>query len=306
MARLLDDIIGEIQKGFENRFCENPTAWKNLKYYDIENFSEYLADKVNDAVKNKVNRYEKKTTNNKEEDNIRDGFKIANNTKGVQFGQPENTFEKLIAYMLDEEHCFKMVRNQMFVPDGGHIDIYCENENECNLIELKQWENQGNSPLYSIIEILKNYYLLLKRNDDAINNCISIKNLRHINLIVLAPKKYYEDYGFNKQEYEHSWALLSKFMDKLSPKIKSQEKRNPQIKIKLAYLNYTDNDYKNLTQKIWENLTTKQKEDFAKNNEIIIDKLKPYLELLDNQYKTNLKFSTWKNQIILSTSSSDA
>ena len=81
------------------------------------------------------------------------------------------------------------------IPIGGgkeSIDIGIkENDSKFTFIELKPWSST-NSPLYALVESLKNfieYRIILKRK---IKN---IPRFKELNLIILAPKDYYQDYN---------------------------------------------------------------------------------------------------------------
>jgi len=84
------------------------------------------------------------------------------------------------------------------VPIGGKkesIDIGIEeSESRFVFVELKPWSST-NSPLYAIVESLKNlilYRIIHRNNITHDKNC---KHYKHIDLIILAPSFYYQDYG---------------------------------------------------------------------------------------------------------------
>ena len=84
------------------------------------------------------------------------------------------------------------------VPIGGgkeSIDIGIEEDNKFTFVELKPWRS-SNSPLYAIVESLKNlieYRVIIKRNISK------IPEYEKINLCILAPYTYFVDYGLISQ-----------------------------------------------------------------------------------------------------------
>ncbi|MBW1794849.1 MAG: hypothetical protein JRJ38_10530 [Deltaproteobacteria bacterium] len=105
------------------------------------------------------------------------------------------------------------------IPIGGgkeSIDIGIEEtDSEFSFVELKPW-NSSNSPMYAIVESLKNlteYRVILEKK---------IKDIRvfdKINLIILAPWSYYEAYGLISSSgicHTDKISILRKTLDELS------------------------------------------------------------------------------------------
>ena len=118
----------------------------------------------------------------------RDNFTVTIEKKAYR---PEEAFERFItASNLGKFY------NQ--VPIGGKkesIDIGIEeNESRFVFIELKPWSST-NSPLYAIIESLKNLIEYRIIHENKIKHHEDCKHYNEVNLIILAPQSYYKDYG---------------------------------------------------------------------------------------------------------------
>jgi len=106
-------------------------------------------------------------------------------------GRPEEALERFIVFSNPDNFY-----NQ--IPIGGRresIDIgILESDEKFIFVELKPFEST-NTPLYGILESLKNlieYEYILKK---GIKN---IPRFKEVDLIVLAPKSYWDDYGINE------------------------------------------------------------------------------------------------------------
>jgi len=84
------------------------------------------------------------------------------------------------------------------VPIGGgkeSIDIGIEeNESKFIFVELKPWSST-NSPLYAIVESLKNLIEYRIVHENKIKHYEDCKHYKEVDLIILAPETYYHDYG---------------------------------------------------------------------------------------------------------------
>ena len=84
------------------------------------------------------------------------------------------------------------------IPIGGKkesIDMGIEeNESRFVFIELKPWSST-NSPLYAIVESLKNLIEYRIIHENNIKHHESCKHYNEVNLMILAPQSYYSDYG---------------------------------------------------------------------------------------------------------------
>ena len=111
------------------------------------------------------------------------------------------------------------------------IDLIRKNaENIEEIIELKH-EDGGDSPLYALIEIVKNYYLLKSKYNHNVKE-----------LTILAPKEYFDTYF--KKNYVKDKEKLKKEFFKIVKNFenKLKEEFNSDIKINLKTLNFTSKD----------------------------------------------------------------
>ena len=140
----------------------------------------------------------------------------------------ENIIERfIIANTYYKEKNNEMYYNQYSVADGGHIDLIKTNtENKIiEIIELKEEQNQKNSPLYALIEVIKNYFLLKKELDYNIEE-----------ITILAPKEYFDTY-FEKNYVQDKNKLKKNFF-----KIIKNFENFLNVKINLKALNFSAND----------------------------------------------------------------
>jgi len=105
-----------------------------------------------------------------------------------------------------------------------------ENNNIKEIIELKH-EDGGDSPLYALIEIVKNYYLLKNKYNHNIEE-----------LTILAPKEYF--YKYFEKNYVQDKEKLKKEFFKIVKNFENKLKKefNSDIKINLKNLNFTSKD----------------------------------------------------------------
>ena len=101
--------------------------------------------------------------------------------------RPEEALERFIVVSNADNFC-----NQ--IPIGGRkesIDIGIkENDSKFTFVELKPWSS-SNSPLYALVESLKNlieYRIIHERNIK------DVPQFKELDLIILAPEAYYRDY----------------------------------------------------------------------------------------------------------------
>lgn len=224
-TRFLKQIIDEFSE-IMNLGLKTKTDWNNLhkilendiKTIDIEKQIEKIYKKL--SVQDRYFQEPKDYTTD-----IKTNFSITYNTQ-FAIGIPENNLERLIAITNN-------IPNQIPTCDGGHIDLCYKNNNEINIIELKQWVSNDN-PFFAIIELIKNYYLFFYAQENiSVRENYKLCNDANskINLILLAPKEYYISYakgrGFNKKVL----TLFLKFIDDLNQKLKEDN-----IEITLKYI----------------------------------------------------------------------
>ena len=241
-TRFLDEIITTLSN--KTMFFECKTGWNNFWMLSDEALVELSKSILNikntiiNASKNslkEVNETKKKLIEHNEyrKEDIKSDFSITYKEKENKYviGVPENNLERLIALTLEEKDNNLKVINQIPTSDCGHIDLYCQNNKEINIIELKQWDSNDN-PLFAIVELLKNYYLLFysHQNKPIIEHFNICKENKKINLILLAPIEYYE-YFYKEKTLTNFLKLIEMLNKKL---IKKEE---IEINIQLKYLN---------------------------------------------------------------------
>jgi len=144
------------------------------------------------------------------------GFTLKENKEPYR---PEEALERFIVY--SNESTFY---NQ--VPIGGgkeSIDIgIAENSSKFVFVEMKPW-NSNNSPLYAIVESLKNLteYRIIHQK-----NIKEIPLFKDIELCILAPTAYYQKYGLvddsgslKKNRILHFQSLLNSMGTEFKSKI---------------------------------------------------------------------------------------
>jgi hypothetical protein len=122
-------------------------------------------------------------------------------------GRPEEALERFIVISNDDDKFYNQI------PVGGgkeSIDIGIKDESKFIFIELKPWD-RGNSPMYAIIESLKNLmeYQKIKKK---------IKRFKERELMILAPSDYYESYKLTNDE---NLSKLKKTLTKISEEFKT-------------------------------------------------------------------------------------
>lgn len=109
------------------------------------------------------------------------------------------------------------------VPIGGKkesIDIGIEeNESRYVFVELKPWSST-NSPLYAIVESLKNLIEYRVIHEDKIKHHVCCKHHNEVDLIILAPESYYRDYGLIESA-EYKIRFVKKALNDLSSEFKT-------------------------------------------------------------------------------------
>ena len=134
------------------------------------------------------------------------------------------------------------------VPIGGgkeSIDIGIEeNESKFIFVELKPWSST-NSPLYAIVESLKNliHYRIIHKNNIAHDK--DCKHYKHVDLMILAPRSYYQDYGLTETA-QKEMGNVKKALNDLS--------REFETNISLMALTLKEEDFVNKLKRICEEL----------------------------------------------------
>lgn len=142
----------------------------------------------------------------------------------------EELLERLI-FIFNRNDCLK---NQVNLKTGSPreaIDLVAK----ATIYELKPWESPNN-PLYACIELLKNYYLC----DDDLRHTIE-------NLVILAPKEYFEK---NKTNFDKFISIKNKLNEEL-------KKKN--VKIVLKSIDIEQEEINSIIKKIGKKLADWEK-----------------------------------------------
>ena len=129
--------------------------------------------------------------------------------------------------------------NQITLTNGKeNVDLIEIQDNKIIMYELKA-ENGKDSPIFALIEILKNYEFFKKAKKNE-----KLKN-KEIELVILAPKEYYDTYFSNEKVREKFNELLHLFDEKISLKTINFDSNNVLKKLQ----NKIDNDKWNEPEK---------------------------------------------------------
>ena len=116
-------------------------------------------------------------------------FTVKRNNKA---GRPEEALERFIVVSNDEIN----ICNQFPIGGGKEsVDLaILNNSGRHEFVELKPWKS-SDSPIYAVIELLKNHYEYgIIRDSDKISHHESFTCFNEVDLILLAPRAYYEKY----------------------------------------------------------------------------------------------------------------
>jgi len=213
----INKIIDELQF----RWIDTKTGWNKLSHKNLDNIvTDITGYETRWRKLNKDSCSEGNITTMPSEDSRTSVTLVRNSkTQKTWFKECEQALERLIRVFNDEKYFIQ------FQPNSGCeskelVDLVSPNEDRPNtFIELKQW-TYNKPPTYAVIELLKNYYLYYNRNS-VIEN-----------LIVLAPRKYYENFQNNGKGGDQLEVFLS-FVDKLNETLKNTNKNT---KIKVQYI----------------------------------------------------------------------
>ena len=165
----------------ENGYNPNHKSfWNNLDNMDLNKLADKII-KLMESLKSDIN-------NNKI--NLRQRFEFTIvNQDNFNIWRNEEALERAIV-VNNKEIYF----NQINLKKGSkeNIDLIKIDDNELTIYELKA-ENGKDTPLFALIELLKNYYLFKNSqiDDERVIN-------KTIKLSILAPKEYYDNFSKNK------------------------------------------------------------------------------------------------------------
>ncbi len=195
-------------------------------------------------------------------------FSVVKKAEKIWAWKKEEALERFIVYANEN------FANQLNVSDARtreSIDLVeiGTNKKICKLIELKPWDTV-NSPLYGLVELLKNYYLLNNRKDV-------------VELMLLAPKKYYQRY------YDKSFAgEIFKAIDNLHLRLN--------LKFSLSYLDLEEEDFNDWIISLSEQAGGNWKEVSNKTDAFNLKKLFDLSKVKGNnivELVSKLKFNNW-------------
>lgn len=251
-TRFLKHIMEIIEK--DEYSFRSKTDWNTWNHTREE--MKILAKNVIEIIKNEVNN-KKIGKNNEDLKYSQIPYDIAKREK-ITFSKletykyakiyrTEEGLERIIT-ILSKNKC----KNQLVTLDEGHIDLVFTDNKGTKFIELKQWKNDGNSPLFAIVESLKNYFLYLKLLNSK--DCIEANNMLtqyagfNVNeLLILAPFEYYYSYWKAKnKEKRKKWETLKLFVEELNRKLIEYN-----IKVTLKYIDIPYGNQDKPQEKSW-------------------------------------------------------
>ena len=206
MALIIKSLKEETHKNLGNkgRWMDSITGWNNLESIP------YTPEKIAELIFNTVQKITQLRSSNNTKPVIRERYEFSLVKQGdlITPWRKEEALERLLICIHPN------LKNQYAIGGGKEsIDMVKidDKHNILSIIELKH-DTGGGTPLFAIIELLKNYELLKKQNLD--------KHLKTLEL--LATKSYFE--GF-KNSFETFEEILSHLNNKL---------KNAQIEVKFV------------------------------------------------------------------------
>lgn len=152
--------------------------------------------------------------------------------------RPEEALERFIS----SSNPGQKISNQ--IPIGGgkeSVDLGIEeNDSRFVFIELKPWSST-NSPLYAIVESLKNLIEYRIIHEKEIRHYKDCKHYNEVDLIVLAPESYYRSYGLVGSTADKI-RVVKKALNDLSAEFDTN--------ISLMVLPLKEDDFFNVCQKV--------------------------------------------------------
>jgi len=125
--------------------------------------------------------------------------------------RPEEALERFITLSNSKNYCNQF---PLRIPKE-YSDIFIMNDDSRHiLVELKSWESD-NSPLYAIVESIKNLFLYRTIRRENIPYHQDFKCFNDADIIVLAPRSYYQYYDLI-EEIDDSVVYHNRHLDVLS------------------------------------------------------------------------------------------
>lgn len=137
----------------------------------------------------------------------------------LQSGKPKSAEEALERLIVQANP--NNMYGQMPIRGEGRetVDVVKLENQTGTFIELKPWRTQ-NSPLYALLESLKNLYLfrILKANNH--HGATAFENVK---IAILAPFSYYQDYHFLSRDLEiHNRKNVQEYFDAIAKEFKTE------------------------------------------------------------------------------------
>ena len=268
IIKYLYDVEKPNQRKSKNRWIDTKPGWKNYKHNEEK---ENLIKKV--KIKTKGN------DNNLKELPLHNVFLTAKSKyKDVNKCNNEKNIEKLIATIYEDN---ERVSNQWCVGKNQEsVDlVICDNNKKYTLVELKSLNNNNasDSPIFALIETIKNYCLLKKYFEKKSHIC-EIKEF-----CLLAPKDYYEHFFKGKDaisDINEFYKTVEKF---------NEENKVQNLKFTMKFINKNGKDIVNNAQDKYHN--GKKRED---NGRFEINKH----DINSDEYLRCLLLENWRNNDI--------
>ena len=179
----------------------------------------------------------------------------------------------------------KTFYNQYPFSKGEHIDLVRKTQNSTEIIELKQWNNDKDSPLYALIEILKYYHLLADKKHTEHNPKTFLTQKEITDLTILAPQEYFCFFPIIGQ--------LKILSTKLSEMLTI--KNNMPVNIHFKSFDFNEKDFNSLKDSLKDKNGNTVKELLAVSNKAKnISWDTPYNMQQLSQYKDKLLWKNWR------------
>lgn len=269
IIKCLYDVEKPNQRKSKNRWIDTKPGWKNYKHNEEK---ENLINKIKVEIK-------PRNDNNLKELPLHNVLLTAKSKyKDVNKCNNEKNIEKLIATIYEDN---EKVSNQWCVGQNQEsVDlVICDNNKKYTLIELKSLNNNNasDSPIFALIETIKNYCLLKKYSEKKSLIC-EIKEF-----CLLAPKDYYEHF-FKGKDAINNINEFYKTVEKFN-----EENNVSNLKFTMKFINKNGKDIVNNAQDKYHN--GKKRED---NGRFEINKH----DINSDEYLRCLLLENWQNNDI--------
>lgn len=259
------------QRKSKNRWIDTKPGWKNYKHNEEK---ENIIDEIT-----KVKLDTPRNDNNLKELPLHNVLLTAKSKyKDVNKCNNEKNIEKLIATIYEDN---EKVSNQWCVGQNQEsVDlVICDNNKKYTLIELKSLNNNNasDSPIFALIETIKNYCLLKKYSKEKSHIC-DIEEF-----CLLAPKDYYEHFFKGKDaitDINEFYKTVEKF---------NEENKVLNLKFTMKFINKNGKDIVNNAQDKYHN--GEKRED---NGRFEINKH----DINSDEYLRCLLLENWQNNDI--------